>query len=84
MARQLTITLDDDVAERLDAEARSKGAPIDQVVNEHLRRQNEAAAEPRRPFRVRAFNMGEPLIDLECTASALEELDRLDAQDDRR
>jgi hypothetical protein len=76
MARQLTITLDDDVAEKLDAEARSKGAPIDQVVNDRLRGHDAEAAQPRRPFRVRAFRMGEPLIDLECTASALEELDR--------
>lgn len=53
MARQLTITLDDDVA--------------------------AGTAQPSPTYRVRAFHMGPPLIDLECTASALEELDRLDA-----
>jgi hypothetical protein len=75
MARQVTITLDDDVAALIEDEARRTGTPLEQAVAGAVRRGVEAAT----PFRIRAFSMGEPLIDLECTGRALEELDRLDA-----
>ena len=38
MARQLTITFDDDVAEMLEEVARSKGTTIDMAANEATRR----------------------------------------------
>ena len=55
-----TLTLDDDVAARLKAEARQSGRPFKQVVNEAIR---EGLATPRggsklAPFKVKARNLG--------------------------
>jgi hypothetical protein len=75
MARQVTITLDDDVAALIEDEARRNGTPLEQAVAGAVRR---AVVAPT-PFRIRTFNMGKPLIDLECTARALDEQDRLEA-----
>jgi len=75
MARQVTITLDDDVAAELEKEARESGASLDQAAVDAMRR----GLEPRKRFVVRTFDMGKPLIDLTSTAQALEELDRLEA-----
>jgi hypothetical protein len=61
-----TLTLDDDVAARLQAEARRSGRPFKSVVNEHLR----AALAQRRalkvlpPFRVEPRNLGGPVPGL--------------------
>jgi hypothetical protein len=57
-----TLTLDDDVAARLQAEARRTGRPFKSVVNEHLR---TALAQRRAmkvipPFRVEPRRMGGP------------------------
>ena len=73
MARQVTITLDDELEAQLEAEARRTGTPLEQTVAGAVRRGVAT------PFRIRAFNMGKPLIDLECTGRALEEQDRLEA-----
>jgi hypothetical protein len=57
-----TLTLDDDVAARLQAEARRSGRPFKTVVNEYLR----AALAQRRvlkaspPFQVDPRNIGGP------------------------
>jgi hypothetical protein len=75
MARQVTITLDDDVAAKLENEARESGASLDQAAVDAVRR----GLERRKTFVVRTFDMGKPLIDLTSTGQALEELDRLDA-----
>ncbi|HEV7923448.1 MAG TPA: ribbon-helix-helix protein, CopG family [Thermoanaerobaculia bacterium] len=45
MGRRLTITLDDDVAARLDAAARRAGAPVEEVASDTLRRALPAAEE---------------------------------------
>ena len=61
-----TLTLDDDVAARLQAEARRSGRPFKTVVNEHLR----AALAQRKAFkalpafRVEPRNMGGPMPGL--------------------
>jgi hypothetical protein len=61
-----TLTLDDDVAARLQAEARRSGRPFKIVVNEYLR----AALAQRRvakaipPFRVEPRSMGGPVPGL--------------------
>ena len=61
-----TLTLDDDVAARLQAEALRSGRPFKAVVNEHLR----AALAQRRalkacpPFRVEPRHLGGPLPGL--------------------
>jgi hypothetical protein len=44
MARRAILSLDDDVADLLDAEARRKGCPLDEVLNEHLRQSLETPA----------------------------------------
>ena len=57
-----TLTLEDDVAARLKAEARRTGRPFKAIVNEHLRR----SLAQRRPanaiasFRVQARDLGGP------------------------
>jgi hypothetical protein len=55
-----TLTLDEDVAEKLKAEARRAGKPVKQVVNEALRRGLALRREARsiKPFRVRVKDMG--------------------------
>ena len=58
-----TLTLDQDVAARLQAEVRRTGKPFKVVVNEHLRtalaqRRNVNAAQP---FSVVAVNLGGPM-----------------------
>lgn len=58
-----TLTLDDDVAARLQTESRRTGKPFKAIVNEHLR---TALAQRRslkatQPFQVRAEDLGGPL-----------------------
>jgi hypothetical protein len=57
-----TLTLDDDVAARLQAEARRSGRPFKAVVNEHLRSslalQKTLRALP--PFRLKPLKLGGP------------------------
>jgi hypothetical protein len=61
-----TLTLDDDVAARLQAEARHSGRPFKVVVNEYLRaalsQRKAFAAVP--PFRVELRSLGGPLPGL--------------------
>ncbi|MEZ5498264.1 MAG: hypothetical protein R3E77_02420 [Steroidobacteraceae bacterium] len=58
-----TLTLDDDVASRLQAEARRSGRPFGVVVNEYLRAglAQRRAVQDAAPFRVRATNLGGPV-----------------------
>ena len=69
------MTLDDDVAERLAAEARRSGRPYRVVVNEAIRR----GLEPRpefEPYRVQATDMRRrPEFDLDNIAELLDRLD---------
>lgn len=57
-----TLTLDDDVAARLQAEARRSGRPFKVVVNEHLRaalaKQHSFKASPR--FKITPHSLGGP------------------------
>ncbi len=60
MATRTTITLDDDVRAKLDAEARKTGKSFKETVNETLRvgllsRQKTRAAKP---FKIRARDLG--------------------------
>lgn len=57
-----TLTLDDDVAARLQAEARRTGRPFKVVVNEYLRAglAQRRTAKGLPPFRIEARNMGGP------------------------
>jgi hypothetical protein len=78
MAREMTITLDDDVAAKLEQEAQRVEVTPNEIINATLRRTLPETATLRRPFTVRARNLGVPLIDLACTARALETLDELE------
>lgn len=55
-----TLTLDDDVAEKLRAESRRSGKPLKQIVNEYLRLGLNACRTPKEvpPFIVKAYPMG--------------------------
>jgi hypothetical protein len=58
-----TLTLDDDLAARLQAEARKSGRPFKVVVNEYLRAglSQRRAAKAAAPFRVDPVSLGPPL-----------------------
>lgn len=58
-----TLTLDDDVAARLQAESRKTGRPFKVVVNEYLRAglAQRRAAKAVPSFRVKPVSMGLPL-----------------------
>jgi predicted transcriptional regulator len=72
-----TLTLDDDVAARLQAEARRTGRPFKAVVNERLRMAfaQSAAVQKRKPFKVEPRAMGGPPAGLsyDNVGSLLEE-----------
>ena len=57
-----TLTLDDDVAIRLQAESRRTGRPFKVVVNEYLRSAmaQRKTMQTTAPFRVKAVEMGGP------------------------
>ncbi|MBS0367421.1 MAG: DUF2191 domain-containing protein [Proteobacteria bacterium] len=57
-----TLTLEDDVAARLQAEARRTGQPFKVIVNQHLRRSLAQRTRARgvAPFRVNPRNLGGP------------------------
>jgi hypothetical protein len=73
-----TLTLDDDVAVRLQSESRRTGRSFKEVVNECLRRGLEArrAARPRKPFRVKARPLGiRQGLDYDNVADLLEQIE---------
>ena len=61
-----TLTLDDDVAARIRAEARRSGKPFKTVVNEYLRAglAQRRAIQDLHTFRIESRNMGGPLPGL--------------------
>jgi hypothetical protein len=74
-----TLTLDDDVAAKLTAEARRSSRSFREVVNETLRRglAHRAAAQPRRPFAVVTRDLGalRPGLRLDSIAGVLEQVE---------
>jgi Arc/MetJ family transcription regulator len=78
-----TLTIDDDVAAELAKLRRTADLPLKQLVNEALRRglrEMDRRPKARKPFRTRTFDMGEPLIDLDNIAEALDYLERKDSK----
>jgi hypothetical protein len=72
----VTVTLDDDVLEKVKAESEARGLSVDGTVNEVLRSTlaaPKAAAEA--PFVIKTFNSGPPRFNLDCTARLLEEIE---------
>jgi len=74
-----TLTLDEDVAARLKAEARRAGRPFREVVNETLRlgMANRARPRARKPFKVVARDLGEvrPGLSFDNVAELLEQVE---------
>lgn len=74
-----TLTLDDDVAARLQAEARRTGRPFKTVLNERLRMAlaQGVAVQKRKPFRVQPRAMGGPAAGLsyDNVGALLEEIE---------
>jgi hypothetical protein len=74
-----TLTLDDDVAAKLAAEARRAGRPFREVVNETLRRglvaRRPTAARP--PFQVEARDIGalKPGVALDNVSDLLDQIE---------
>lgn len=71
-----TLTLDDDVASRLKAEARRSGKPFKEVVNERLRLAfaTRPDSKPAPPFQIRPRDLGalRPGLSLDDVAALLE------------
>jgi hypothetical protein len=57
-----TLTLDEDIAQRLQAESRRTGRSFKEIVNEHLRMSlaQSKAVKTMGPFRVMAADLGGP------------------------
>lgn len=75
MSVRTTVTLDDDVVERLKAESRALGVPFRQAINDFLRLGMLAAEKPSRArtFRVEPRHMGmHPGIDYNNISALLE------------
>jgi hypothetical protein len=74
-----TLTLDDDVAAKLKAEARRSGRPFREVVNEALRHALVArrGSPPRKPFKVVARDLGDlaPGLTLDSVTELLERVE---------
>jgi hypothetical protein len=68
-----TLTIDDDVAVRLERLRKERDASLKEIINELLRRGLRDTSEPRKhkPFRTRTFDMGKPLISIDNVAEAL-------------
>ena len=74
-----TLTLDDDVATKLRAEARRAGLPFRDVVNETLRRglASRRAAASREPFKIAPRDLGNlrPGLSLDNVAELIEQIE---------
>ena len=78
MSKRTTLTLDDDVAARLEAESRRSGRSFRHVVNEALRSGLDGVNEPS-TFRVTPVDLGlRDGIDLDDIHGLIERLDGLD------
>lgn len=62
MMMRTTLTLDEDIAARLQAESRRTGRPFKAVVNEYLRTglAQRRAVKAVEPFRIEPVSMGAP------------------------
>lgn len=74
-----TLTLDDDVAARLQLEARRSGRPFKTVVNEHLRSSlaQRAALQAIPPFKVEPRKLGGSVdgVSYDNVGALLEEIE---------
>ena len=78
MMMRTTLTLDDDVAAKLDADARKSGRSFKETVNYYLRLGLNARKQtkPAKPFKVRARAMGlRPGLSLDNIGELLERIE---------
>lgn len=76
MARRMTVTLEDDVLERLTALMRRTGQPFKDVLNDAVRRGLDRPLRPLTPFRVEASDLGtQPGIELDDISRLLEQVE---------
>ncbi len=75
--RRTTVTLDDDVARKLDEQASKEHRPLRAVVNDVLRRGlNGPKPAKARPFLVKARAMGVPQgVSFDCIAQLLDDVE---------
>jgi hypothetical protein len=76
-----TLTLDPDVAAMLKKEMRQQKATLKETINKALRAGLQAAPRaetPSQPYRMKALNLGKPLMNLDCTSEILAMLDDVD------
>jgi hypothetical protein len=69
-----TLTIDDDVAVRLERLRRERDLNLKDLVNDALRRglrDMETTPKKRKPFRTRTFDGGKPLFSIDNVAEAL-------------
>ena len=71
-----TLTIDDDLAERLKTEMRKEGASLKEVVSSLLRRGLDAPNRPKKRFRVKAKRLGlRQAVNYSKTSEMLDWLD---------
>jgi hypothetical protein len=78
MPKRTTLTLDDDVAAKLDRESRRSGESFRATVNRVIRHGLHAAqsSQARKPFRVRGRKLGlRPGVELDDIGALLDRLD---------
>jgi len=76
VSKRTTLTLDDDVAAKVDGEVRRSGRPFRTVVNEALRRGLERPRPLPEPYRVAARPMGlRPGIEIDDVEGMLDLLE---------
>ena len=61
---RMTLTLDEDIAARSQAEARRRGLPFLVVLNEHLRAAIEKSFQTLPPFQIEPQDLGGPVSGL--------------------
>lgn len=69
-----TLTIEDDVAAQLERLRREREQSLKDIVNDALRRglrEMQTRPKPRKPFRTKTYDMGEPLVNIDNVAEAI-------------
>jgi len=78
MSIETTVTLDDDVLERVKAESQARGASFHETLNDLLRLAlaKQKSQQERKPFKIKPFKSGYyPHLDYDCAARLLDEIE---------
>lgn len=74
MSTRTTVVLDDDVLERVRERAREKAVPFRTALNDLVRDGLAVTTKRSRPYKVKAFDMGEFLLPFPIRLSDIDEL----------